>query len=281
MRIINCPETMQDLALQWHQQGLKIGLVPTMGYLHEGHISLIEAAKMECDKVIISIFVNPTQFAPNEDFAAYPRSLARDAKAAHEAGADCIFAPSDQSMYPENYSCFVEVENLSQVLCGKTRPIHFRGVATVVLKLLNIVQPHKAFFGQKDAQQFIILQQMVKDFNLQVEMRRMPIIREEDGLAKSSRNIYLSEKEREEALVLSQALQEAQNLYQAGEENAANIKSAMENILQKATCGKIDYLEMVDTEKLQPLKELKPPFMIALAVYIGKTRLIDNIIIEN
>ncbi len=280
MKIINSPQKIQEIAGLWRADNLQIGLVPTMGNLHEGHLSLIRAAVEDCDITVLSIFVNPAQFGPSEDYAAYPRSLARDIRLAYEAGADCIFAPSPKDMYPKDFSCYVVPENLSHKLCGKSRPGHFKGVCTVVLKLFNLIRPHYAYFGQKDAQQYIILRQMVKDFNLNLKLCRLPIIREEDGLAKSSRNAYLSSEERREAAIIYRALKEGQRLYEAGENSALKLKKQMADIIKEAPGANIDYIEIVDANTLNSLNTLKKPFMLGAAVYFGKTRLIDNIILD-
>lgn len=279
MLIINNIAEMRAICEKWRQEGKSIGLVPTMGYLHEGHLSLINAARKNNDCVVTSIFVNPSQFGPNEDFERYPRDLQADSAACEQAGVDVIFAPQAQDMYPEGYSTFVEPGELGQRLCGVTRPIHFRGVCTVVLKLFNIVRPDDAFFGQKDAQQFFILNKMNEDFNLNINLHRMPIIREADGLAKSSRNVYLNEQERQQAVVLHQALLKAADLYAAGEREVAPIREAMLAELHKADLAHLDYLELVDTRCLLPVKHIEGTVLVAMAVYFGTTRLIDNIIL--
>ncbi|MDK2822382.1 MAG: pantoate--beta-alanine ligase [Clostridia bacterium] len=257
-----------------------VGLVPTMGYLHEGHLSLIRKAKQDNDFVIVSIFVNPIQFGPNEDFEDYPRDLDRDYKLAIEAGANLIFNPSVEEMYPQEIKTFVEVRDLTENLCGLSRPGHFRGVTTVVAKLFNIVQPDKAYFGQKDAQQVSVISKMVQDLNFDLEIVPCPIVRENDGLAMSSRNVYLKATERKSALLLSQSLFQAQELINKGERNAENIKDFITATLQKDEKCDIDYVKIVDFDTLKDIEILKGNVLVALAVKIGKTRLIDNIIME-
>jgi len=280
MRIIRTVAEMKQCVQEWQKEGLRIGLVPTMGYLHRGHTSLMKAARTENDVVVVSIFVNPTQFGPGEDFERYPRDMEADAKKAEAMDVDVIFAPEATDMYPEGYVTYVEPVDISTRLCGVSRPGHFRGVCTVVLKLFNIVCPQNAYFGQKDAQQYLILSRMVADLNLPVQMHRMPIIREQDGLAMSSRNVYLNEEERKQALHLHAALQIAENLYAEGERSAAVLRSAMENELRKALLGTVDYLEIVDPVRLLPVERVKPETLIAMAVRFGNTRLIDNTILE-
>lgn len=279
MQIITNIQEMRELANSWRRQGQSIGLVPTMGYLHQGHLSLMEAARAENDYVAASVFVNPTQFGPNEDFERYPRDLQADAALAERAGVDALFCPEVAAMYPPGYSIYVEPTGLSEHLCGKSRPGHFRGVCTVVLKLFNIVMPHRAYFGQKDAQQFIILERMVRDLDLDIQMRRMPIVREADGLAMSSRNVYLSTEERQQALALSRSLNQAGQLYNAGERQAAALHTAVMDELAKSPLGRVDYVEIVDLATLLPLETIDKPALLALAVFFGKTRLIDNIIL--
>ena len=280
MRIIKSISEMSRQVKEWQQEGQSIGLVPTMGYLHRGHASLMKAARQENDIVVASIFVNPSQFGPGEDFERYPRDLEADARKAESVEVDVIFAPEAEEMYPAGYVTYVDPTDLSTRLCGASRPGHFRGVCTVVLKLFNIVQPQNAYFGQKDAQQYLILSRMVKDFNLPVLMHRLPIIREQDGLALSSRNVYLSEEERKQALMLHEALLVAEKMYAEGERAADVIRAAMENELRKALLGTVDYLQIVDTVNLLPVDRIKGETLVAMAVYFGKTRLIDNIILE-
>lgn len=261
-------------------QGKMIGFIPTMGYLHKGHQSLIERAKKENDVVIVSIFVNPTQFGIGEDFDKYPRDLANDQLLAAEAGADLIFAPSIAEMYPKGYQTFVEVSDLTKTLCGKSRPTHFRGVTTVVTKLFNIINPDKAYFGQKDAQQVIVIKRMVKDLNIDIDIIICPIIREKDGLAMSSRNVYLSKEARGQATVLSDSLNYARELIIKGERDAEVIKDKIIQIIKEKPLANIDYVSIVDTETLFDLKQINGAILIALAVKFEQTRLIDNIIME-
>ncbi len=255
-----------------------IGFIPTMGYLHQGHISLVERAKKENDHVVVSIFVNPTQFGPHEDFIAYPRDEARDAKLLRESGVDILFLPTVAQMYPKGFETYVTLENSSQVLEGEKRPGHFRGVTTVVAKLFNITQPDAAYFGQKDAQQVVIIKKMVSDLQFPITIGVGETVREQDGLAKSSRNVYLSQKERKEAAVLFSSLQHAQKLFQKGEKNSEKIKNVMKELIQK-TSGSIDYISIADPKTLRELNQIKKETVISLAVYFGKTRLIDNIVL--
>ncbi len=260
--------------------GKKIGFVPTMGYLHEGHLSLVRVAKAETDAVAVSIYVNPMQFGPNEDLQKYPRDLERDLALLEKVETDLVFVPSEEMMNSPPSDIRVVPHALSQTLCGKFRPGHFEGVVTVVTKLFNIIQPQRAYFGQKDAQQCIIIQQLVKDLNFDIEIVVCPIIRENDGLAKSSRNVYLSSQERQEAPVLYQALQLGEKMIREGEKKRDKIIGRMkEMVYHLPTCTRVDYIEVVDAETLQPLVEIKGKILIALAVYIGKTRLIDNSVV--
>lgn len=251
-----------------------------MGYLHEGHKSLIDKAVEQNDKVVVSVFVNPMQFGPTEDLESYPRDMDRDAALCEKAGASLIFHPEPEEMYDDNFSSFVDMNTLTGGLCGKTRPIHFRGVCTVVAKLFNIVTPDRAYFGQKDAQQLAVIRHMVNDLSFGIEIVGCPIIREEDGLAKSSRNTYLSEDERKAALVLSRSLKEGRKLVDAGEKDAAKVKKTITDIIEKEALAKIDYVEVVDWNTLEPVEKIDGPVLTAIAVYIGKTRLIDNFIVE-
>ncbi|KEO84291.1 pantoate--beta-alanine ligase [Tumebacillus flagellatus] len=263
--------------------GKTVGLVPTMGYLHEGHLSLVRQAKEQCDVAVMSIFVNPLQFGPNEDFDAYPRDLERDARLAESAGVDVIFAPGVDEMYPDGGGkslTYVDVEAVTETLCGAKRPGHFRGVATVVTKLFNIVLPDRAFFGLKDAQQVVVLQQMVRDLNTPVEVVPCPIVREPDGLAMSSRNVYLSDEERVQALVLSRSLRMAAERVQAGERDADALVAAVREMIQEQPLAKLDYVQIVSMRDLSLLSTLDQPALLALAVKFGKTRLIDNIVLD-
>lgn len=262
------------------RDGKTVGLVPTMGFLHEGHKSLIDRAVRENDVVIVSDFVNPIQFGPNEDFEAYPRDINSDAKLCETAGAAMIFNPEPEEMY-KNPLTTVSVDKITKGLCGKTRPTHFDGVCTVVLKLFNIVAPNRAYFGEKDAQQLIVIRKMVEDLNVDIEIVACPIIRESDGLAKSSRNTYLSSEEREAALCLSRALRIGKNLIEKGEMNADKVILAIKSEIEKEPLARIDYVEMRDFNSLEPKKTTDGNILTAVAVYIGKTRLIDNFILEN
>lgn len=280
IKIVKTVDQVRKEVNEWKKQGLKVGLVPTMGYLHEGHKSLIDKAYEENDKVVVSVFVNPIQFAPNEDLATYPRDLERDAKLCQEAGASLIFNPEPENMYHDNFCTYIDMDNLTKGLCGKTRPSHFRGVCTVVGKLFNIVKPDRAYFGQKDAQQLAVIKRMVRDLNFDLEIVACPIIREEDGLAKSSRNTYLSKEERQAALILSKSLAAGREMIENGEKSAKAVLEKIENIIKTEKLAKIDYVEAVDFENIEPIEEIKSSVLIAIAVYIGKTRLIDNIIVE-
>ena len=280
MRLIHTvAELREEIALA-KAQNLTIGLVPTMGALHEGHASLITAANRENDFVVVSVFVNPTQFGPNEDLDAYPRTLEADCKLAEEKGANVVFAPSPKEMYPSEDDTWVEVTgDVTKVLCGRTRPIHFRGVTTVVTKLFNLAQPDRAYFGQKDAQQVEVLKRMVKDLFFPLELRVMPIIREKDGLAKSSRNTYLNESERIAALVLSRSLKAAKEMYAAGERDAEKIIAAVTEGIKAEPMSNIDYVEIYALPELKPIANpLKGSNL--LAVKFGTTRLIDNVVLE-
>lgn len=256
-----------------------IGFVPTMGYLHAGHLSLVERAKAENDYVVVSIFVNPTQFGPNEDFAVYPRDLDRDSELLQAAGVDLLFVPEADAIYPEGYSTYVETHGITETLCGATRPGHFRGVTTVVSKLFNLVQPDRAYFGQKDAQQYAVIRRMTLDLNIPVEVISCPIIRESDGLALSSRNTYLNVEERKQALGLYEALELAEGLYAAGERNSAVIRQQLYDTIAKRELAQIDYIELVDAVTLEPVAEIQGEVLVALAVNFGKTRLIDNTVL--
>lgn len=273
-------ETINEVRAQvreWKRQGLKVGLVPTMGYLHEGHASLVRESVRRCDKTVASVFVNPTQFAPNEDLATYPRDFARDCEVLEREGCDMVFHPSVEEMYPEGFATYVEIQSeMPKQLCGKTRPIHFRGVCTVVCKLFNIATPDMAFFGEKDAQQLAIVRRMVRDLSIGVEIVGCPIVREADGLAKSSRNAYLSEKERSAALVLSKAVSLGKKMTEEGERDASKVVAAMRALIEAEPLARIDYVSAVDGETMAPVKEISDRTLVALAVYIGKTRLIDN-----
>lgn len=264
---------------EWKKQGLTVGLVPTMGYLHEGHQSLIKKAVEQNDKVVVSVFVNPIQFAPNEDLETYPRDLEADKRLCDSTGADLIFHPTPEEMYPEGFSTHIQMENLTKELCGKTRPTHFGGVCTVVGKLFNIVQPNRAYFGQKDAQQLAIIKRMVRDLNFNLEIVGCPIIREPDGLAKSSRNTYLSADERKAALILSKAVKLGKEMVENGERSAQTVIKAMTDKINTEPLARIDYVNVVDALSIEPLEVIGGEVLVAIAVYIGKTRLIDNFLI--
>ena len=280
MNIATTVEQAKQTVRQWKAEGLTVGLVPTMGYLHEGHESLIKRAVTECDRVMVSVFLNPIQFAPNEDLATYPRDFAADTVLIENAGADLVFHPEPSELYAPDACTFVNVEGITSELCGKTRPTHFRGVCTVVSKLMNISQADRAYFGQKDAQQLAVVRRMVRDLNMNVEVIGCPIVREEDGLAKSSRNTYLSPAEREAALVLSRAVREGQRLMKEGERDAKAILGAMRAIIEAEPLARIDYVEMVSWDGIKPVDVADSSVLVAMAVYIGKTRLIDNFIFE-
>jgi pantoate--beta-alanine ligase len=278
MKVVTTIDEVRQHVKSWRQNGESIGLVPTMGYLHEGHQSLMAAAKKDNQKVIVTIFVNPIQFGPNEDLASYPRDLERDKNACQQMGVDLIFCPLANEMYDANFSSYVNVDGLTDALCGKKRPGHFKGVCTVVTKLFNITQPDRAYFGQKDAQQLAVIKRMVKDLNIDIDIIGCPIVREGDGLAKSSRNSYLSESERAAAVCLFQSIECAKQMIQAGEKSVASILTAMQKMINAQPLAKIDYIEFVDFATLTAVDSLNQDSLCALAVYIGKTRLIDNFI---
>ena len=271
-------EVRENIA-QWRREGFSVGLVPTMGYLHEGHASLVDRAVADCDRVVVSDFVNPTQFAPNEDLESYPRDFGHDCKLLEEHGCDMVFYPSVEEMYAPNAATYVEIlDEMPKQLCGKTRPIHFRGVCTVVSKLFNIVQPDKAFFGQKDAQQLAVIRRMVRDLSYGIEIVGCPIVRENDGLAKSSRNTYLDANERKAALVLSKAVFRGEYLVKSGVTDGEKVLAEMTAIISAEPLAKIDYVSAVDGETMLPVDAITNGVLVAMAVYIGKTRLIDNFI---
>ncbi len=281
--MINVVHTINEVRQQvkeWRQQGLTIGFVPTMGYLHEGHQSLIKKAVEQNDKVVVSVFVNPMQFAPTEDLESYPRDLQADAVLCEKTGADLIFNPEPEEMYTNGFCSFVDMNGPTAELCGKSRPIHFRGVCTVVSKLFNIVTPDRAYFGQKDAQQLAVIKRMVMDLNIPIEIIGCPIIREADGLAKSSRNTYLSEEERQAALILSKTVFMGQQLVENGLTDANELKERMKQNIETEPLARIDYVEVVDFNDISIRDTISDNTLIAMAVYIGKTRLIDNFIVE-
>ncbi|MSS70811.1 MAG: pantoate--beta-alanine ligase [Candidatus Latescibacteria bacterium] len=280
MQIIHPISGMQRTADALRASGRRIGFVPTMGYLHEGHASLIRHARKQSNEVIVSIFVNPAQFGPGEDYQAYPRDLDRDLRLIRETGGDIVFIPSAEEMYPPGFATSVHVEGLTEGLCGASRPGHFRGVTTVVAKLLTAVKPHLAVFGQKDAQQALVIRRMVRDLNLDAEVLIAPTVREPDGLAMSSRNIYLSPEERIEAGGLYQALRLARKMVQAGEREAPKIIQKMRDLLSERPSARIDYISIVDTQGLKPMDRLTGEVLVAVAVRFGRARLIDNVILN-
>ncbi len=275
MKIVKTIEEVRGCVKEWRREGLSVGFVPTMGYLHKGHQSLMKRAA-ENDRVIVSIFVNPMQFGPKEDLASYPRDLERDADLCRESGVDVIFYPEPEEIYEPDFCSYVDMSVLTQELCGLSRPVHFRGVCTVVMKLFNIVTPDRAYFGEKDAQQLAIIKRMVRDLNVDVEIINCPIIREEDGLAMSSRNTYLDTKERKAALVLYNSILIGRKLIADGERDAVVLIKAMKGVIEKEPLARIDYLKAVDGLSMSPVEKLDRTVLIAMAVFIGKTRLIDN-----
>ena len=280
MKLYKRISDLQRDILKLKREGKRIGFVPTMGYLHEGHLSLARYARRENDIVVISIFVNPTQFGPREDYRRYPRDLKRDLRLAREEEVDIVFYPSVEEMYPTKYRTYVEVEELSRVLCGKSRPGHFRGVTTVCAKLFNIVMPDVAYFGHKDAQQAIIIKRMVRDLNFPLKIKVLPIVREKDGLALSSRNVYLSSEERKEATVLYRSLKIAEQMVKEGVKDSRKIKRRVRSMISRKETAKIDYVEIVSLEDLEPVTVIDKPALLALAVWFGKARLIDNTILK-
>lgn len=264
----------------WKREGLTVGFVPTMGYLHEGHKSLMQAARANNDKVVVSVFVNPMQFGPNEDLESYPRDFEKDCALCESVGVDLIFHPEPEEMYADGFCSYVDMNGLTTELCGKSRPIHFRGVQTVVLKLFNIVKPDRAYFGQKDAQQLAVIRRMVKDLNVDTEIVGCPIVREADGLAKSSRNTYLNPDERKAALILSRSLKLGRELIENGETDSNAVIKAITDSINTEPLAKIDYVDVVDFDTITPVDKIGKSVLVAIAVYIGKTRLIDNFIIE-
>lgn len=274
MQVTKTVMETRALIKEWKKEGKTVGLVPTMGYLHEGHASLIRKCREENDIVVVSVFVNPTQFGPNEDLEAYPRDFQRDSALCESLGADLIFHPEPEEMY-QDPCAFVSIETLSENLCGKTRPIHFRGVCTVVSKLFHIVAPDQAYFGQKDAQQLAIIRKMVQDLNFDIQIVGCPIVREADGLAKSSRNTYLNTQERQAALCLSRAVKRGQEIIAVGMDSEA-VLSEMRAVIEAEPLARIDYVSMVDALTMQNVARVDRDVLVAMAVYIGKTRLIDN-----
>ncbi|MEO2508882.1 pantoate--beta-alanine ligase [Clostridium paraputrificum] len=280
MNISNSITDVREYVSKWKLEGLKIGFVPTMGYLHEGHKSLIDRAVKENDRVVVSIFVNPTQFGPKEDLANYPRDLERDASLCSDSGVDLIFAPEVDEMYFDDFCSFVDMEGLTKGLCGKSRPIHFRGVCTIVCKLFNIVSPDNAYFGEKDAQQLAVIKRMVRDLNFNVNIIGCPIVRENDGLAKSSRNTYLNDEERKAATILNKALKLGKEALDNGLRECSELVDIINKEIQLEPLAKVDYVEVVDSSSMGNLDIIKNNVLVAIAVYIGKTRLIDNFTYE-
>lgn len=280
MKLVKTVKEVKAQVKEWREAGLTIGLVPTMGYLHEGHKSLIDRAVSENDRVIVSVFVNPIQFGPTEDLESYPRDLDADCRLCEAAGASIVFNPEAEEMYGGNFSTFVDMSGVTDELCGKSRPTHFRGVCTVVNKLFNIAMPDRAYFGEKDAQQLAVIRHMVRDLNMNLEIVGCPIVREEDGLAKSSRNTYLSPEERKAALVLSRSIKAGKAMIESGEKDGEKILSEMRRIISEEPLAKIDYVEMAEWDSIKIHHMADRPVLVAIAVYIGKTRLIDNFITD-
>ena len=277
MEVVSTVAEVRARVKAWKKEGCSVGLVPTMGYLHEGHGSLITKAREQNDKVVVSIFVNPMQFGPTEDLESYPRDLEKDSAFCESLGADLIFHPEPEEMYHKGFSSYVDMSVLTEELCGLSRPVHFRGVCTVVSKLFHIVTPDRAYFGEKDAQQLAVIRHMVDDLNMDIEIVGCPIVREADGLAKSSRNTYLSKEERTAALVLHRSLEKAQEMIDAGEKSAKVIIGEMTKMIETEPLARIDYIKMVDALTMQQIPTIDRPMLLAMAVYIGKTRLIDNL----
>ena len=280
MEIVTTKEAVRAAVREWRRQGESVGLVPTMGYLHAGHASLMRRARAENGRVVASVFVNPMQFGPAEDLDSYPRDPERDAALCAEMGVDLLFRPDPAEMYGRDFRSYVDVSGLTEGLCGRSRPVHFRGVCTVVCKLMSIVRPDRAYFGQKDAQQLAVVHRMAEDLDLGVQVVGCPIVREPDGLAMSSRNTYLSAEERQAALVLSRAVRHGRELAESGERDAAAVAGAMRAIIEREPLARVDYVEVVDARTIRPQTELKRPVLGAVAVFIGRTRLIDNFILE-
>ena len=281
MQLFKNVKAMQDWSGEQKKQGKSIGLVPTMGYLHEGHMSLVRAARRDCDIVVASIFVNPIQFGQGEDYETYPRELERDSALLIKENADAVFVPEVKDMYPSGYDTFAEVfGGITSKMCGASRPGHFKGVTTVVSKLFHICRPDRAYFGQKDAQQLLIIKKMVRELNFPLEVVRMPIVRESDGLAMSSRNVYLNEEERRQALVLSQVLKITETDIRGGERDIKKIRQKIKDMIETRPLARIDYIEIANGQDLAELEEIQGEVLIALAVKFGKTRLIDNLLVE-
>ena len=280
IKVVHTIKEVRETVKEWRKEGLTVGLVPTMGFLHEGHKSLVDRAVKENDRVVVSVFVNPMQFGPTEDLDKYPRDLAADTRLCEAAGANLIFNPEPEEMYDEGFCSFVDMNGPTAELCGKSRPTHFRGVCTVVNKLFNIVQPDRAYFGQKDAQQLSVIRRMVMDLNIPIEIVPCPIIREADGLAKSSRNTYLNPEERKAALILSRAVKVGQQCVENGERDTHKVVDAMKALIETEPMARIDYVEAVELNSVQKIDKVQGEVLFAMAVYIGKTRLIDNFIVN-
>ncbi len=281
MNIVSSVIDVRRQVKEWRRQGLSVGLVPTMGYLHDGHKSLIVRAVAENDRVVVSDFINPIQFGPGEDLSSYPRDIEADARLCEAAGAHLVFHPGREDMYFPDFCTYVDMAVLTKGLCGKTRPTHFRGVCTVVSKLFHIVSPDRAYFGQKDAQQLAVIRRMVRDLDFDIDIVACPIVREDDGLAKSSRNTYLNEEERRAATVLSRAVFLGRAMMEKGERSASVVIDAMRSCIESEPLARIDYVEMVDSVSMQRVELADRPVLCAMAVYIGKTRLIDNFLFEH
>ena len=280
MKVVHTIKEVREIVKEWKKEGLSVGFVPTMGYLHEGHKSLILKSVSQNDRTVVSDFVNPTQFGPTEDLARYPRDLKRDSELVESAGADLLFNPEPSEMYPPHFTTTVNTTEVTEHLCGARRPVHFGGVCQVLTKLFNIVTPDRAYFGQKDAQQLAVVRRFVRDLNFDIEIIGCPIIREDDGLAKSSRNTYLSPEERKAAVILYKSLKAGKALIEAGERSSKKVIDEITKVLNTEPLAKVDYVSVVDNENIQPIDTIKGEVLVAIAVYIGTTREIDNFIIE-
>lgn len=280
IQVVKTRKEVRDIVKLWRKEGLTVGLVPTMGFLHEGHQSLIEKSVSQNDRTVVSVFVNPIQFGPNEDLEAYPRDLEHDKALVEKAGGNLIFNPEPSEMYPDHFTSFIDTTETTELLCGAVRPVHFRGVCTVVGKLFNIVCPDRAYFGQKDAQQLATVKRFVRDLDFGLEIVPCPIIREDDGLAKSSRNTYLNPEERQAALILSKSLNLGKKAIEEGETDAQKVISIIRQNLETEPLARIDYVEVVDFENIQRVSTIQGETLVAIAVYVGKTRLIDNFIVN-